>query len=42
MMSDKSSLQSIIWTSRLSEAEEFYRGVLGLMLKGKSDGALVF
>jgi len=41
-MLSKSKLQSIIWTSRLSEAEVFYRDVLGLELKGQSDGALVF
>ena len=35
-------LQSIIWTSRIDAAEAFYRGVLGLSLRGKSDGALVF
>jgi catechol 2,3-dioxygenase-like lactoylglutathione lyase family enzyme len=37
-----SSLQTIVWTSRIAEAEEFYLGVLGLPLKGKSHGALVF
>ncbi|HEX7235504.1 MAG TPA: VOC family protein [Gammaproteobacteria bacterium] len=37
-----SKLQSIIWTSRIAEAETFYRDVLGLTLRGKSDGALVF
>jgi catechol 2,3-dioxygenase-like lactoylglutathione lyase family enzyme len=35
-------LQSIIWTSRIAEAEAFYRGTLGLPLRTKSDGALVF
>jgi len=37
-----SKLQSIIWTSRIAEAEIFYRDVLGLTLKARSDGALVF
>ncbi len=41
-MFSKSKLQSIIWTSRIAEAEEFYRNVLGLVLKEKSDGTLVF
>jgi catechol 2,3-dioxygenase-like lactoylglutathione lyase family enzyme len=35
-------LQTIIWTSRIGAAEKFYREVLGLRLRGKSDGALVF
>jgi catechol 2,3-dioxygenase-like lactoylglutathione lyase family enzyme len=37
-----SRLQTIVWTSRISEAEKFYSGVLGLPLKGKSHGALIF
>lgn len=37
-----SKLQSIIWTSRIAEAEIFYRDVLGLTLRTRSDGALVF
>jgi len=37
-MLSSSKLQSIIWTSRLVEAEEFYSNVLGLDLKDKSDG----
>lgn len=37
-----SKLQAIIWTSRIGEAEAFYRDVLGLTLRTKSDGALVF
>ena len=41
-MLSQSKLQSIILTSRLAESEELYRGVFGLTLKGKSDGALVF
>ncbi len=41
-MLSQSKLQSIILTSRLAKAEVFYRDVLGLELKGKSDGALVF
>jgi catechol 2,3-dioxygenase-like lactoylglutathione lyase family enzyme len=41
-MLTNSKLQSIIWTSRIAEAEMFYRDVLGLTLRKKSDGALVF
>ncbi len=37
-----SRLQSIVWTSRIADAETFYRDVLGLTLRTKSDGALVF
>jgi catechol 2,3-dioxygenase-like lactoylglutathione lyase family enzyme len=37
-----SRLQTIVWTSRIAEAEKFYSGVLGLPLKGKSHGALVY
>jgi catechol 2,3-dioxygenase-like lactoylglutathione lyase family enzyme len=37
-----STLQSIIWTSKIAEAETFYRDVLGLTLRTRSDGALVF
>lgn len=37
-----SRIQSIIWTSRISEAEKFYRDVLGLCLRTWSDGAMVF
>jgi len=37
-----STLQTIVWTSRISEAEKFYGDVLGLPFKGKSHGALVF
>ena len=36
------TLQTIVWTSRILEAEKFYSGVLGLPLKGKSHGALVY
>ena len=35
-------LQTIICSSRLEEAEPFYREVLGLPLRGRSIGALVF
>lgn len=35
-------LQSIIWTSKIEESGAFYRNVLGLELKDRSDGALVF
>lgn len=41
-MLSTSRLQSIIWTSRIDEARDFYEGVLGLALKAVSDGALVF
>lgn len=37
-----SMLQTIIWTSRIVEAEKFYSGILGLPLKGKSHGALIY
>lgn len=35
-------LQTIVWTARLAEAERFYGNVLGLTLKSRSDGALVY
>jgi len=41
-MLSHAKLQSIIWTSRISQAETFYRDVLELTVKGRSDGALVF
>lgn len=37
-----SKLQSIIWTSRIADAGAFYRDLLGLSLRTRSDGALVF
>ena len=37
-----SKLQTLVWTSHLGEAEQFYGGVLGLPLKGKSEGATVY
>ena len=37
-----SRLQTIVWTSRISVAEKFYSDVLGLPLKGKSHGALIY
>jgi catechol 2,3-dioxygenase-like lactoylglutathione lyase family enzyme len=37
-----SKLQTIVWTSRMAEAEKFYGAVLGLPLTGKSHGALIF
>jgi catechol 2,3-dioxygenase-like lactoylglutathione lyase family enzyme len=37
-----STLQTIVWTSRIAEAEKFYSGVLGLQLNGRSHGALVY
>jgi catechol 2,3-dioxygenase-like lactoylglutathione lyase family enzyme len=41
MLAD-SQLQTIVWTSRISQAEKFYTEVLGLPLKAKSHGALVY
>jgi catechol 2,3-dioxygenase-like lactoylglutathione lyase family enzyme len=41
MLSD-AKLQTIILSSRIAEAEIFYRDTLGLSLREKSDGALVF
>ena len=41
MLAD-SRLQTIVWTSRMPQAEEFYSKVLGLPLKARSHGALVF
>ena len=35
-------LQTIVWTSRTAEAERFYGNVLGLPLKGRSHGALLY
>jgi catechol 2,3-dioxygenase-like lactoylglutathione lyase family enzyme len=37
-----STLQTIIWTAHIAEAEKFYGGVLGLPLQGKSHGALIY
>ena len=37
-----STLQTIVWTSRIPEAEKFYGEVLGLHLKTRSHGALVY
>jgi catechol 2,3-dioxygenase-like lactoylglutathione lyase family enzyme len=37
-----STLQAIVLTSRIAEAEKFYSGVLGLPLNGKSHGALIY
>ena len=41
-MLSNSRLQPIICTTRLEDAEKFYRDLLGLELKKKSEGALVF
>ena len=41
-MLSQSRLQSIICTARMSDAEAFYRDVLGLAVKTRSDGAVVF
>ena len=37
-----SKLQTIIWTSRMAEAEHFYSTLLELRCMGKSHGALVY
>ena len=37
-----SKLQTIVWTSRIEEAEKFYGEVLGLHFKARSHGALVY
>ena len=37
-----SKLQTIVWTSHMVEAEQFYGQLLGLPLKGKAHGALVY
>ena len=41
-MLSNSKLQTVVWTSRIADAEEFYRDVLELPLRSRSDGALVF
>jgi catechol 2,3-dioxygenase-like lactoylglutathione lyase family enzyme len=41
-MLGEARLQTIIWTSRIAEAERFYTDLLGLPLRGKSHGALVY
>lgn len=41
-MLSNAKLQTIIWTSRIDEAEDFYRNMLGLVFKENSDGAVVF
>jgi catechol 2,3-dioxygenase-like lactoylglutathione lyase family enzyme len=38
----KAKLQSIVLSARIVEAEAFYRDTLGLKLRGRSDGTLVF
>jgi catechol 2,3-dioxygenase-like lactoylglutathione lyase family enzyme len=37
-----SKLITLVWTSRIPEAERFYGDVLGLTLTGRSHGALVY
>ena len=37
-----SKLQTSVWTSRPDEAEHFYSHVLGLPLRGRSHGALLY
>ena len=37
-----SKLQTIVWASRMAEAEQFCSETLRLRLKGKSHGALVY
>ncbi len=41
-MLSTAKLQTIILTSRMAEARRFYENVLGLPLKGVSDGAFLF
>ncbi len=41
-MLTNSKIQSIILTAKIEEAEKFYRDVLGLSLRTRSDAALVF
>jgi catechol 2,3-dioxygenase-like lactoylglutathione lyase family enzyme len=41
-MLETARLQTIVWTARIAEAEKFYSGVLGLPLKGRSHGALIY
>ena len=41
MLAD-SQLQTIVWTSRIPQADKFYSEVLGLPLKARSHGALVY
>jgi catechol 2,3-dioxygenase-like lactoylglutathione lyase family enzyme len=38
----KAKLQSIVLCARIADAETFYRDTLGLTLRAKSDGTLVF
>lgn len=35
-------LQTLVLTDRIADAERFYSDVLGLPLKGRSDGALLY
>jgi catechol 2,3-dioxygenase-like lactoylglutathione lyase family enzyme len=35
-------LQTLVWSSDIARSEEFYSGVLGLRLEGRSHGALVY
>jgi catechol 2,3-dioxygenase-like lactoylglutathione lyase family enzyme len=41
-MLENSRLQTIIWTSRIAEAERFYTHVLGLRLRRRSNGNLIY
>jgi len=41
MLAD-AQLQTIVWTSRVPEAGKFYSEILGLPLKARSHGALVY
>lgn len=38
----KAKLQTIIWTSDIGKAEQFYSHILGLSFKGMSQGALIY
>lgn len=41
-MLSSATLQTIIWTARIDDAERFYGETLGLALQGRSHGALVY
>lgn len=41
-MLSNSKLQAIIWTCHLDKSEKFYSDLLGLSIKERSDGALVY
>jgi catechol 2,3-dioxygenase-like lactoylglutathione lyase family enzyme len=41
-MLSHAQLQTIVWTSRIDQAQRFYGDALRLLLKGESHGALVY